>query len=57
MKMAIYNSTSKNAEEFINHEKILETLEYAEAHKDDLEMMNQILENGRNTRAFHTKKR
>lgn len=47
MKMAIYNSTSKKAEEFINHEKILETLEYAEAHKDDLEMMNQILEKGR----------
>ena len=45
--MAIYNSTSKKAEEFINHEKILETLEYAEAHKDDLEMMNQILEKGR----------
>ena len=45
--MAVYNSTSKKAEEFINHEKILETLEYAEAHKDDLEMMNQILEKGR----------
>ena len=47
MKMATYNSTSKKAEEFINHEKILETLEYADAHKDDLEMMNQILEKGR----------
>ena len=34
--MAVYNSTSKKAEEFINHEKILETLEYAEAHKNDL---------------------
>ena len=45
--MAVYNSTSKKAEEFINHEKILETLEYAEAHKNDLEMMAQILEKGR----------
>ena len=45
--MAVYNSTSKKAEEFINHEKILETLEYAEAHKNDLEMMEQILEKGR----------
>ena len=45
--MAVYNSTSKKAEEFINHEKILETLEYAEAHKNDLEMMEQIMEKGR----------
>ena len=45
--MAVYNSTSKKAEEFITHEKILEPLEYAEAHKNDLEMMEQILEKGR----------
>ena len=45
--MAVYNSTSKKAEEFINHEQILKTLEYAGQHKDDLEMMEQILEKGR----------
>ena len=45
--MAVYNSRSTKAEEFINHEKILETLAYAEAHKNDLEMMEQILEKGR----------
>ena len=45
--MAVYNSRSTKAEEFINHEKILETLAYAEAHKNDLEMMKQILEKGR----------
>ena len=45
--MAVYNSTSKKAEEFINHEQILKTLEYAMQHKDDLEMMEQILEKGR----------
>lgn len=35
LKMAVYNSTSKKAEEFINHEQILKTLEYAGQHKDD----------------------
>ena len=45
--MAVYNSKSKKAEEFINHEHILETLEYAEAYKDDLDMMERILEKGR----------
>lgn len=45
--MAVYNSTSKKAEEFINHEQILKTLAYAEEHKNDLEMMEQILEKGR----------
>ena len=28
--MAVYNPKSLKAEEFINHEEILETLEYAE---------------------------
>jgi len=45
--MTTYNSTSKKAEEFINHEKILQTLEYADAHKNDIDMMEQILEKGR----------
>ena len=37
--MAEYSSTSKKAEEFINDEKIKATLAFAEAHKDDLELM------------------
>ena len=45
--MAEYNSTSKIAEEFINDEKIKQTLAFAEAHKDDLPLMNEILTKGR----------
>ncbi|MEG0430620.1 MAG: [FeFe] hydrogenase H-cluster radical SAM maturase HydG [Anaerovoracaceae bacterium] len=45
--MAKYCSTSKKAEEFINDEKIRETVAYAEAHKNDLELMREILEKGK----------
>ena len=45
--MAEYNSTSKKAEEFINDEKIIASLAFAEAHKDDLELMQVILDKGR----------
>lgn len=40
----MYNPKSLKAEEFINHEEIMETLAYADAHKDDLELVDQILE-------------
>lgn len=33
-----YDPKSLKAEEFINHEEILSTIEYAEAHKDDYEL-------------------
>ena len=45
--MAEYNSTSKIAEEFINDAKIKQTLAFAQAHKDDLELMQVILDKGR----------
>ena len=45
--MAIYDPKSMKAEEFINHEEILETLAYAEAHKDDRAMIEAILEKAR----------
>ena len=45
--MAEYNSKSKKAEEFINDEKIKSTLAFAQEHKDDLGLMNEILEKGR----------
>ncbi|MBR0455175.1 MAG: [Firmicutes bacterium] len=45
--MAEYNSTSKKAEEFINDAKIKQTLAFAQAHKDDLELMQVILDKGR----------
>ena len=40
----MYDPKSLKAEEFINHEEILDTLAYADAHKNDLELIDQILE-------------
>ena len=45
--MAIYNPKSMKAEEFINDEEILATLEYAEQNKDNRELIEQILEKAR----------
>ncbi len=39
----MYNPKSLKAEEFISHEEICETLEYAEKHKDDLELIDKII--------------
>ena len=33
----------QKAEEFINHEEILETLSYAEKNKNNVELIDQIL--------------
>ena len=40
----MYNPKSLKAEEFINHEEILETLEYAQKNKDNRELIESILE-------------
>ena len=48
--MAIFNPKSLRAEEFINHEEILETLRYAEEHKHDLALIDSILEKARPVR-------
>ena len=45
--MATYNPRSLHAEDFINHEEILETLRYADAHKNDRALINEILEKAR----------
>ena len=42
----IYNPKSLRAEEFISHEEILATLEYAREHKNDRELILSILEKG-----------
>lgn len=39
----MYNAKSLKAEEFISDEEIMETLAYAEANKDNVEMINQII--------------
>lgn len=43
----MYNVKSLRAEEFINHEEILETLEYAEKNKHNKELIEEILEKAR----------
>ncbi len=40
----MYNPKSEKAEEFISHKEILETLEYADANKNNLSLINEILE-------------
>ena len=42
--MCQYDRKSKKAEEFINHEEILETLRYAEENKHNEALIDQILE-------------
>ena len=39
----MYNPQSLRAEEFINHAEILDTLEYARAHKNDTSLLSEIL--------------
>ena len=41
--MALYDPKSSCADEFINHQEIVDTLAYAEAHKDDLDLCKRIL--------------
>lgn len=43
----MYNPKSHNAEEFISHEEILDTLKYAEENKNNVELINKILEKAR----------
>ena len=40
----MYNPKSLKAEEFISHEEILDTLDYAEKNKDNLELVDKIIE-------------
>ena len=43
----MYDPKSLKAEEFISHEEILETLEYAEKNKNNEELIDQIIEKAR----------
>ena len=40
----MYDKKSLNAEEFISHDEILESLKYADENKDNLEVIDKILE-------------
>ena len=43
----MYNPKSHDADEFISHEEILETLDYAEKNKDNVKLIDEILEKAR----------
>ena len=43
----MYDPRSLRADDFINHEEILETLQYAEDNKDNMALINGILEKAR----------
>ncbi len=40
----MYNPNSRKAEEFIDHQEILDTLAYADAHKSDAALIDEILQ-------------
>ena len=42
-----YDVKSKKAEEFINHEEILETLKFAEENKNNIPLIEEYLEKAR----------
>ena len=42
-----YNPESSIADEFINHEEILETLAYADENKNNVQLIDNILEKAR----------
>lgn len=43
----LYNKNSMKAEEFINHEEVLRTLDYAEKNKNNFELIDKILDKAR----------
>jgi 2-iminoacetate synthase len=43
----MYNPKSHKAEEFINHEEVLETLKYAQENKNNVELIDEILKQAR----------
>ena len=45
--MAIYDPKSLKAEEFINHDEILASIQWAEEHKNDVALIDQLLEKAR----------
>ena len=43
----MYDPKSMKAEEFIDHQEILDTLAYADAHKTDAALIDAIIEKAR----------
>ena len=49
----MYDVYSKHAEDFINHEEILDTLAYAEENKDNLTLIDSILEKAKKRKGLN----
>lgn len=43
----MYNPSSLKAEEFIDHNEVMDTLAYAAAHADDVRLIDAILQKAR----------
>ena len=50
-----YDPKSLKAEEFINHEEILESLDYAQKNKDNIPLMKEILEKAKKAKGISHK--
>ena len=48
----MYNPKSLKADEFIDHDEILETLDFAEKNKDNLELIDEILNKARENKGL-----
>ncbi|MFA5658228.1 MAG: [FeFe] hydrogenase H-cluster radical SAM maturase HydG, partial [Oscillospiraceae bacterium] len=48
----MYDVKSLKAEEFINHDEILETLEYAKANKNNRELIESLIERARDAKGL-----
>ena len=48
----MYDVNSKCADEFISHEEILETLAYADENKENIELIDAIIEKAKKRRGL-----
>ena len=48
----MYNPESHKAEEFINHEEILSTIEYADKNKSNAELIDEIIKKAKNEKGL-----
>lgn len=48
----MYDVNSKHADDFINHEEILDTLAYADENKDNLTLVESIIKKAENRKGL-----
>ena len=50
----MYDVNSKHADDFINHEEILETLAYADENKNNMKLIDAIIEKAKKRKGTDT---